>query len=123
MNSIAKDRIKGEFHEVKGMRTVWRGAPRLRQRSRVEEKAGQVIDNPDLESADKSENLGCKVRKKAGQIGEVFDSELQSQLDKGAHRQIAKDTPQPTPPEESRTASTSKRAVALSAPGTEYWLP
>ena len=123
MRSSTKDRIEGKFDEVKGMRTVWRGAPRLRQRGKVEEKAGQVIDNPDLESEGKSENLGCKVRKIIAPIGEVFDSELHSHLAKGAHRQVPKDTAGPTPPEESRTASTAKRTAALSSPGSEYWLP
>src|SRR5450432_3538054 len=36
MRSSTKDRIEGKFDEVKGMRTVWRGAPRLRQRGKVE---------------------------------------------------------------------------------------
>jgi len=50
MKSSTKDQIKGKFHEVKG---------------KVKEKAGQVINNPDLESEGQSENLSGKVQKKS----------------------------------------------------------
>ena len=56
MKSSTKDRIKGKFHEVKG---------------KVKEKAGQVTNNPDLESEGRSENLSGKVQKKIGKIENV----------------------------------------------------
>ena len=58
MKSSTKDQIIGKFHEVKG---------------KVKEKAGQVINNPDLESEGKSENLTGKVQKKVGQVEGVFE--------------------------------------------------
>jgi uncharacterized protein YjbJ (UPF0337 family) len=58
MNTSNEDKIKGEFHEAKG---------------KVKEKAGQIVNNPDLESEGKSENLAGKVQKKVGQIKEVFE--------------------------------------------------
>ena len=57
MKQSTKDQIEGKFHEVKG---------------KVKEKAGQVINNPDLEAEGKSENLAGKVQKKIGQIKDVF---------------------------------------------------
>jgi uncharacterized protein YjbJ (UPF0337 family) len=57
MKPSTKDRIKGKFHEVKG---------------KAKEKAGQVTNNPDLESEGRSENLAGKVQKKLGQIKDVF---------------------------------------------------
>jgi uncharacterized protein YjbJ (UPF0337 family) len=58
MKPSTKDQIEGKFHEVKG---------------KVKQKAGQVINNPDLESEGKSENLAGKVQKKVGQVEEVFE--------------------------------------------------
>jgi uncharacterized protein YjbJ (UPF0337 family) len=58
MKTSTKDQVKGEFHEVKG---------------KVKEKAGQVINNPDLESEGQSENLAGKVQKKVGKIEDVFE--------------------------------------------------
>jgi len=58
MNSSAKDRIQGKFHELKG---------------KVKQKAGQVAGNPDVESEGQAENLAGKVQKKVGQIKEVFE--------------------------------------------------
>ena len=57
MKPSTKDQIKGKFHEVKG---------------KAKEKAGQVTNNPDLESEGRSENLAGKVQKKLGQIKDVF---------------------------------------------------
>ena len=57
MKSSTKDRIEGKFHEMKG---------------KVKEKAGQVIDNPDLVAEGQSENLAGKVQKKIGQIKDVL---------------------------------------------------
>lgn len=58
MKRSIKDQIKGRFHEVKG---------------KIKEKAGQVTSNPDLEGEGQSENLAGKVRKKIGQIEDVFN--------------------------------------------------
>ena len=58
MKSSTKDLIKGKFHEVKG---------------RVKEKAGQVVNDPDLKSEGQSENLAGKVQKKIGKIENVFE--------------------------------------------------
>jgi uncharacterized protein YjbJ (UPF0337 family) len=58
MKPSTKDKIEGNVHEVKG---------------KVKEKAGQVVNNPDLESEGKSENLAGKVQKKVGQVEEVFE--------------------------------------------------
>jgi uncharacterized protein YjbJ (UPF0337 family) len=58
MKPSTKDHIEGKFHEVKG---------------KVKEKAGQVTNNPDLESEGKSENLSGKVQNKVGEIKEVFE--------------------------------------------------
>jgi uncharacterized protein YjbJ (UPF0337 family) len=58
MQPSTKDQIKGKFHEVKG---------------EVKEKAGRVVNDPDLEAEGHSENLAGKVQKKIGQIKEVFE--------------------------------------------------
>jgi uncharacterized protein YjbJ (UPF0337 family) len=58
MNSSTNDQIAGAFHEVKG---------------KIKETAGQVTNNPDLESEGQVENLGGKVQKKVGQVEKVFE--------------------------------------------------
>jgi len=58
MKPSTKDKLKGKLHEVKG---------------KVKEKAGQVINDPDLQSEGQSENLAGKVQKKIGQIKGVFE--------------------------------------------------
>ena len=58
MNPSTKDQIEGALHEVKG---------------KVKETAGQVLNNPDLESDGQAENLGGKLQKKLGQIEKVFE--------------------------------------------------
>jgi len=58
MNPSTNDRIEGKFHEVKG---------------KLKEMAGQVANNPDLESEGKVENLGGKVQKKVGQVEKIFE--------------------------------------------------
>lgn len=57
MKLSAKDQIKGRFHEMKG---------------KAKQKAGQVINNSDLEAEGRVENLAGKVQKKLGQIKDVF---------------------------------------------------
>jgi hypothetical protein len=54
------------------------------------------------------------------------ESELQSQLDLPALQQDDPDhieVPKPSRPEEPRTISVREKAMAASAPGSEYWLP
>lgn len=59
MKPSTKDKLEGKLHEVKG---------------KVKEKAGQVIDDPDLQAEGQSENLAGKVQKKIGQIKDVFEN-------------------------------------------------
>ena len=58
MKSGTKDQIKGKFHELKGD---------------VKKKAGQVTNNPKLETKGQTERLAGKVQKKVGQIEEVLE--------------------------------------------------
>ena len=58
MSQSAKDKVQGAFHEVKG---------------KVKEKAGQVTNNPNLESEGQVENLGGKLQKKVGQVEQVIE--------------------------------------------------
>jgi hypothetical protein len=52
------------------------------------------------------------------------ESERESQLDTGVLRQVARtDVPPSTPSEEPWTVFAPQRAMAVSAPGSEYWLP
>jgi uncharacterized protein YjbJ (UPF0337 family) len=53
-----KDEIKGSLHEAKGT---------------VKEKAGRVINNPNLTAEGQTEKLGGKVQQKVGQVEEVFE--------------------------------------------------
>ena len=50
-------RLKGTLHEVKG---------------KVKEKAGQIVNDPDLEAKGKAERNTGKVEKKVGQIKKVL---------------------------------------------------
>lgn len=58
MKPSTTDQIKGKFHEVKGD---------------AKQKAGQVTNNPDLESEGQAEKLTGKIQKKIGQIEKVFE--------------------------------------------------
>ena len=58
MKPSTKDQMEGKFHEVKGA---------------VKEKAGQVINNPDLEAEGQAEKLTGKVQNKIGQIEAVLE--------------------------------------------------
>ena len=42
-------------------------------KGKVKEKAGQVTNNPDLETEGKAEHTTGKVEKKLGQIEKVFE--------------------------------------------------
>ena len=58
MKQSTKNEIKGSLHEAKGI---------------VKEKAGRIINNPDLATEGESEKLAGKVQKKVGQVEEVFE--------------------------------------------------
>jgi len=58
MKSSTKDNIKGEAEEIKG---------------KVKEGLGKLIGNPDLEEEGKDDQLKGAVRKKVGEIKEVFN--------------------------------------------------
>ncbi len=58
MKPSTKDQLKGKIHELKGA---------------AKEKAGQVVNNPNLEAEGQSEELAGKIQKKVGQIEEVFE--------------------------------------------------
>jgi len=57
MKESTKDQVQGKLHEVKG---------------KVKEKAGQLINSPDLEEEGQIEKTAGKVQKKIGQIEEVL---------------------------------------------------
>ncbi|MGA2194098.1 MAG: CsbD family protein [Bryobacteraceae bacterium] len=58
MNPSTNDQIEGTFHEVKG---------------KIKQKAGQMANNPDLESEGQVENLGGKVQQKVAQVEKVLE--------------------------------------------------
>ena len=58
MKPSTKDQIEGKFHELKGD---------------AKQKAGQVTDNPKLETKGLSEKLAGKVQNKVGQIEGVLE--------------------------------------------------
>ena len=57
MKTSTKDQIEGKFHELKGD---------------VKQKAGQLTNDPNLETKGQSEKLAGKVQKKVGQIEGVL---------------------------------------------------
>ena len=59
MKSSMKDKVEGTFHEAKG---------------KVKEVAGEITDNPKLETKGKSEKLAGKVQEKIGQVKKVLGS-------------------------------------------------
>jgi uncharacterized protein YjbJ (UPF0337 family) len=54
-----KDKVEGTFHEAKG---------------KVKEVAGEITDNPNLETKGKSEKIAGKVQEKIGQVKKVLGS-------------------------------------------------
>jgi uncharacterized protein YjbJ (UPF0337 family) len=58
MKTSTKDQIEGKCHELKGG---------------VKQTAGQVTNDPNLESKGQSEKLAGKVQKKVGQIEAVLE--------------------------------------------------
>lgn len=57
MKDSTKDQVGGKVHEVKG---------------KVKEKAGQIVNDPNLEQRGHDENVAGKVQKKVGQIEKVL---------------------------------------------------
>jgi len=58
MKPSTTDQVEGKLHELKGD---------------VKEKAGQVTNDPDLETKGQNEKIAGKVQKKVGQIEEVLE--------------------------------------------------
>jgi len=58
MNQSTKDQATGRFHEVKG---------------KVEEKIGQLTNDPGLEGEGIGEKVAGKIQKKIGQIEKVIE--------------------------------------------------
>jgi uncharacterized protein YjbJ (UPF0337 family) len=52
-----KDELEGNLHDLKGT---------------VKEKAGQVVNDPDLEADGKAEKIGGKIQKKIGQVEKIL---------------------------------------------------
>jgi uncharacterized protein YjbJ (UPF0337 family) len=58
MDSSTKDKLEGNFHELKG---------------KVKEKVGHVTNDPNLESEGQGEKLAGKVQKKTANVEKVFE--------------------------------------------------
>lgn len=52
-----KDELEGNLHTVKG---------------KVKEKAGQLVNDPDLEAEGQTEKIAGKIQKKIGQVEKVL---------------------------------------------------
>lgn len=57
MNPSTKDEVEGELHDLKG---------------KVKEKAGQLVNDPDLEAEGRAEQISGKIQKKVGQVKKVL---------------------------------------------------
>ena len=58
MKPGTQDQVQGAVHSVKGA---------------LKEKAGQVMNKPDLEVEGKGEKLAGKIQQKIGQVERVFE--------------------------------------------------
>jgi uncharacterized protein YjbJ (UPF0337 family) len=58
MKPSTTDQIKGKINEVKGT---------------VKAKAGQIVNDPNLEAEGQAQAVAGKVQKKVGQIEKVFE--------------------------------------------------
>ena len=58
MKPSTKNKMKGDFHEMKG---------------KAKEKAGQVTNSPKLAAEGRNEKLAGKIQKKVGQVEKVFE--------------------------------------------------
>ena len=52
-----KDQLEGNLHDLKGS---------------VKQKAGQVVNDPDLEAEGQTEKIAGKIQKKIGQVEKVL---------------------------------------------------
>ena len=52
-----KDALEGNLHDLKG---------------KVKEKAGQLVNDPDLEAEGQAEKIAGKIQKKVGQVAKVL---------------------------------------------------
>ncbi len=52
-----KDELEGNLHDLKG---------------KVKEKAGQLVNDPDLEAEGQAEKIAGKIQKKVGQVEKVL---------------------------------------------------
>jgi uncharacterized protein YjbJ (UPF0337 family) len=52
-----KDQLEGNLHELKGI---------------VKEKAGQAVNDPNLEEEGQAEKIGGKIQKKVGKVEKVL---------------------------------------------------
>jgi uncharacterized protein YjbJ (UPF0337 family) len=52
-----KDELEGNLHELKG---------------KVKEKAGQAVNDPDLEEEGQAEKIGGKIQKKVAKVEKVL---------------------------------------------------
>ena len=59
MKPSTTDQVNGKLHEVKGV---------------IKEKAGQFVNDPDLETEGQAEKLTGKVQNKVGQIEKVLEN-------------------------------------------------
>jgi uncharacterized protein YjbJ (UPF0337 family) len=57
MKPSTKDRVEGQFHDIKG---------------KAKEKLGRAIGKPKLESDGRDEKIAGKVQKKVGQVEKVL---------------------------------------------------
>jgi uncharacterized protein YjbJ (UPF0337 family) len=58
MKRSTKNQVAGKLHEAKG---------------KIKETAGQLIDDPELETEGKAEKIGGKVQNKIGQVEKVIN--------------------------------------------------
>ncbi len=56
-NPSTKDELEGNLHDLKGA---------------IKEKAGQVLNDPDLEAEGQAEKIAGKIQKKVGQVEKVL---------------------------------------------------
>jgi uncharacterized protein YjbJ (UPF0337 family) len=57
MKPSTKDTAKGNLHDLKGT---------------IKEKAGKLLNDPDLEAEGQAEKIGGKIQKKVGQVEKVL---------------------------------------------------
>jgi len=57
VNSGTKDEVAGELQDLKG---------------KLKEKAGQLVNDPDLEAEGQAEQISGKIQKKVGQVKKVL---------------------------------------------------